>query len=83
MADPMIGVGVDMSSGMEIIVMATPAIILEFMGSLSCVIDVVTGVLTVLIIDVVPAIDVDILADGSVNGLAAMMTPLEFTLPAP
>ena len=41
------------------------------------------GVLAIIIIDVVPAIDVDILADGSVNGLAAMMTPLEFTLPAP
>ena len=40
-------------------------------------------VLFVLIIDVVPAIDVDMLDDENVNGLAAVMTLSEFTLPLP
>ena len=88
MPDLMIGVGVDMLSDamlsvMEIIAMATPAITLEFVGSVSYVTDVLTGVLTVLIIGVVTAMDVDILADGSGNGLAAVMTPFEFTLSSP
>ena len=34
-ADGMLGVGVDMLSGMEIIVMATPTIILEFVVELA------------------------------------------------
>ena len=44
---------------------------------------VLADLLAVLVIDVVTAIDVDMLADENVNGLAAVMTPLEFTLPAP
>ena len=75
----MLGVNVDMLSGMEIIVMVNPEITLEFVVSVACVV----GVLTVLIIDSVTAIDVDILADENVNGLAAVMTPLEFNLSSP
>ena len=44
---------------------------------------VLADLLAVLVIDVVTAIDVDMLADENENGLAAVMTPLEFTLPAP
>ena len=36
--------------------------------------------LTVVITDIVFAIDVDMIANESVNGLAAVMTSLEFTL---
>ena len=91
MVKSMIGVGVDMLSevmfvvnfdmlpDMEIIVMLNPEITLEFVVSVTCAV----GVLTVLIIDSVTAIDVDVLADENVNGLAAVMTPLEFTLPSP
>ena len=46
--------------------------------------DVPDDLLSVLIIDSVTVInDVDMLADENENGLAAVMTPLEFTLPAP
>ena len=38
---------------------------------------------SVVVINVVTSIDVDMLADENVNGLAAVVTPLEFTLPAP
>ena len=78
---------VDMLSGMEIIVMATPAIALAFVVGVAYAEDVLVGLLTdgltVVISDVVSAIDVDMLADKNVNRLAAVMTPLEFTLPAP
>ena len=69
----MFGVGVDMLTDMESMVGVAYA------G------DVRAGTLTDLltIIDVVPAIDVDILTDKNVNGLEAVMTPLEFALPAP
>ena len=41
-------------------------------------------VLAVLIIGVVPATDVDVLADENVNGLVVAMTPLlDLTLSAP
>ena len=46
-------------------------------------VDVLTDLLTVPIIDVVSDIDVDMLADENVNGLAAVMPPLDFTLSAP
>ena len=78
-ADGMLGVGVDMLPGVEIIVMATPAINLEFVVG-----GAYADVLAVAIFDVVSAIDVvDVLTDENVNGLAAVMTPLEFTLSAP
>ena len=69
----------DMLSDMEIIAVTTPPITLDFVVRISYAVDV----LTVLIIDVVSAIDVDMLADENFNGLAAVMTRLEFTLSAP
>ena len=45
--------------------------------------EMIAGMPAALIIDVVSATDVDMLADGNVNGLAAVMTPLGFALPAP
>ena len=78
-ADGMLGFGVDMLPGVEIIVMATPAINLEFVVG-----GAYADVLAVAIFDVVSAIDVvDVLADENVNGLAAVMTPLEFNLSSP
>ena len=68
---------------MEIIVVATPAITLEFLVGVVCVLDALTDMLDIVIIDVVSTIDVDMLADENVNRLAAVMTPLEFTLPSP
>ena len=87
-ADAMLGVGVDMLSGMEIIVMTTPAITLEFVvgvaGAEDVLVDLLAGALAVIIGGVVPAIGVvDMLADENVNRLAAMTPPSEFTLPAP
>ena len=79
--DIMFGAAIDMlSDDIEIIVMTIPAVTLEFVvvGAAYAV-----DVLTVLIIEVVPAIDIDMLADENTNGFAAVMTPLEFTLPAP
>ena len=78
-ADGKLGVSVDMLSGMEIIVTATPAITLE---SVPCVVDVLGDVL-VVVIDIAPAVDVGVLADENVNGLAAVIAPSEFTLSAP
>ena len=77
-ADVICGVGVDMLSDIEIIVMATPAITLEVVVGGAC-----ADVLTVAIVDVVSAIDVDMLANENANGLAAVTTPLEFILPSP
>ena len=84
----MLGVGGDMLSDMEIIVMATPVITLAFVAgvvySVDVLVDLLTDALTVLITDVVSAVDaVDMLADENVNRLAAMSPPSEFTLPAP
>ena len=45
--------------------------------------DVLTDVLAVKITDILPAIDVDMFADESTNGLAAVMTPLKGTLSSP
>ena len=52
---------------------------LEFVVGIAYTIDL----LAVLLINSVPAIAVDTLANENVNGLAAVMTPFEFTLPAP
>ena len=68
MTDVIFGVGGDMLTDMEIIV--TPEITLKFFGGVEYVVDV-------LIIDVVSAIDVDMLADSFA------MTPSEFTLSVP
>ena len=76
----LIGVNVDMISGfdtlseMEIIAIATPAITLEFVVEITCAEDVLA--------DVFP-IDVDMFADENANGLAFVMTPLDFTLSSP
>ena len=45
--------------------------------------DQLINLLNVLVLDVLTAIDVDMLADENVNDLAAVMTPLEFTFSAP
>jgi hypothetical protein len=84
----MFGVGVDMLSDMEIIAMATPAITLAFVVGVVYVedvlVDLLTDALAVIISAVVCVIDaVDLLADENANRLAAVITPLEFTLPAP
>ena len=78
LADGMLGVGVDMLPDVEIIVMATPVINLDFVLG-----GAYADVLAVVIVDVVSAIDVDMLADENANGLAAVMTPLEFNLSSP
>ena len=78
MAAVMFEVGVGMLSVMEIIVMDTPKITLEFVVRATSSVDV----LDVVITGFVTAIDVDILADENVNGLAVVMTP-ELTFPAP
>ena len=71
--DGILGVDVDLLSDMEIIAM----------GGEDAV-EVLTGLMTVPIIDVVSDIDVDILTDDeNVSGLAAVMPPLDFTLSAP
>ena len=67
---------VDTLTGIYIIVMATP---LEFVVEIAYAGDVMTA----LIAGVVPAIDAEMLAHETLNGLAAVMTPLEFTSPAP
>ena len=75
---------VETLSVMEIVLMATPPITWEFLaGVVVCVLDVLTDILDVVIIGVLSNIDVDMLADENANGLAAVMTPLEFTLPSP
>ena len=75
MGDIMIDVGVDILSNMGIIVMDS----LEFVGEVTDTVDVLTAV----IVDVVSVSDVGMLTDENENGLATVMTPLEFTLPAP
>ena len=63
-----IGVGVDMLSGMEIIVMDTSTITLGFVVGLVPAVDFFADLLTV---------DVDMFPDDNVHGLTAVMTPLE------
>ena len=79
MAAVMFEVDVDILYVMKIIGMDTPKITLEFVVRVTYSV----GVLDVVITGVVTAIDVDMLADENVNGLTAVMTPLELTLPAP
>ena len=79
LSELILGVNFDMLSDMEIILMMNPGITLGSVVSVAYVVDV----LTVLIIDSVTAIDVSTLAGENVNGLAAVMTPLEFNLSSP
>ena len=83
LADAMLDIGVDLFPDMEIIVMDTPVITLEFVVRVEYAGDVLADLPVATIIGVVSATDVDILTDENANGLAAVMTPLEFTLPAP
>ena len=79
-----IGGAVDTLPEIENIVIPTPAITLEFVVAIAYAGDVLAGMLSVIITDVVAAIDVvDMLTDENANGLAAVMTPLEFNLPLP
>ena len=59
--------------------MPTPAITLEFVAGVAYAGDV----LATIILEVVLTIDVAMLADENLIVLAAVMTPSEFTLPAP
>ena len=78
--DVMVDFGVDMfSDDIEIIVMATPAITLGFVEVVPCAVDVLTDLIT----DFVLAINVVMLADENLIGLAVTMTPLDLTLSAP
>ena len=81
LSDTISDVGVDLLSDMEItgIAVIIPKVILEFVVGVTDSEDV----MTVVIIGVVPAIDVDMLAGENVRGLAAVMTPLEVTLSSP
>ena len=80
LTDLIFGVGVDMLSDMDLIAMVTPAFFLELVVAVWA--DVPAGWLTVLMNDFVIAIEVGMLTDENLNGLAAAMTPLEFTLSA-
>ena len=90
LTDAMLGVdmltdailGFDMSIGIGIIVTATPAITLEFMVGVARAVNML-GALGVVIVSVASAIGVDRLADVNANGLAAVITPLEFALTSP
>ena len=66
-----LGVSADMLSDMEIIAVTTPPITLEFVVRISYTVDV----LTVLIIDVVSVIGVEMLANENANGLVAVISP--------
>ena len=61
--------------------MATPAITLEFVVETLYAGDALADVLAIVITGAVPATAVDVLADENANRLAAVTTPLEFTLP--
>ena len=81
--DVMFDVAVDMLPDTDIVAMDTPAITLDFVVEIASAAGVLTDVSAVPITDVVPGTDVDILNDENVNGLAAVMTPLELTLSSP
>ena len=66
-----LGVSADMLSDMDIIAVTTPPIPLEFVVRISYAVDV----LTVLIIDVVSAIGVEMLANENSNGLVTVICP--------
>ena len=59
--------------------MDNPMIILELLTDIACTGDVSTDMLTFLVTDVVPAINVAMLGDENTNGLAVTITPLEFS----
>ena len=73
--------GVIMLSDMEIVVMVTPQITLEFVVGVACAVGGLADLPDVIIIDVVSVIDM--FPDENVHGLVAVMTPVEFTWPAP
>ena len=83
LADVMLRIGLGMFPDMEIIVMDTSVITLEFVVRVTYTGDMLADLPDAELIDVVSATDVDILTDENANDLAAVMTPLEFTLPAP
>ena len=81
-----IGVRVDVSARMDIIVAFVVAIRLEFAvtvpHSVNVVVDMLIDALTDTIIGVLPGIGVDVLLDVNVNTFVAVaMTVLEFTTP--
>ena len=78
-----LGVGWETLPEMEVIVMPTPAITLNFVVGVANTVDALTDELIVAITGVVNVIDVEILTDKNVNGLVAVMTRLELNLPAP
>ena len=80
--DVMIGVGVHMLPNIDTIVMATPAITLEFVEETVYAGAALADVLAIVMTGAVPATNVDMLADKTVDALVAVTTPLEFTLPA-
>ena len=71
---------VDAWRGMEIVVMTTPAITLEFVVEVGYGADVMSGELSFIIIDIVSAIDIGMFLDENLHGLVAVMIPVEFTL---
>ena len=73
MDDIIFDVGVDILPDMWIVVMDT----LKFFGNVADAVDVLTAV----IVDIVSTSNVDMLTGGNENGLATVMTPLDFTLP--
>ena len=73
----------DVMLGVEIIVIVPPVVTLAFVVGLAYAKDSMADLLTITTVDVVSDIGVDMLDDENVNGLAAAMTPLGFTLPAP
>ena len=88
--DVMLGDGADamsavilevaMLSDMEIVVMDVPQITLEFVVGVAYAVDVPAGLLDAIIIDAVSAIVINMFPDENVHGLAAVITPVEFTL---
>ena len=76
LSDTMLGVRVAMVSGIEMVVIAAPAIDSEVVEGVAYAVEVLVAV----IIGVAPAIGVDML---TANGTAAVMAPLELSFPSP
>ena len=68
-------------AGMEIVVMVTPQITLEFVVGVACAGDGLADLPDVIIIDIVSVIDM--FPDENVHGLVTLMIPVEFTLLSP
>ena len=87
--DVMIWPDVDILSDMEIIAGSAPPITSKFVGvmvgwvKVPYTVGVLADLLTPRLIGVVPSIDADILADESMNGFVAMVTPPELRLSSP